>query len=441
MLSKEHKLLIFIFLFNCCILSNYAQQTFSSLDSLLHYVNLKSTGIKSYNLKYEQAKKAKLAAVLGIVDPTGNVSLNVTNNTKLPVSLFPAEAFGGQPGTYKEVQTGIKYTNNLNENIDIKLINIAGWQSFKLSEINIESSSLDVKTNLKTTYENIASAYYNILNLQMQLKSTKENQSASDSIFQIVLSKFKQGLVKQQDVNDAKVNVISTDESFNQIIYLIQQQYMALKMLCDIPEKESININEAIIRNDVEKDVQISANKISYNSSLLKEKAALSNYRQTKLSVLPVVSAFASNSNQQFGSQFSLFDNNIKWINSNYIGIKAVWQIPTANSITQISKAKYDYLIAKENTKHSFIKAAVDLEQLDLDYQKAKSQMLANQQIYDLRKDSYEKNLNAYVAGIMSLDQTLNSFNAMVNSNYNFISSEISVLLSKAKIDINNNIK
>jgi ABC-type Zn uptake system ZnuABC Zn-binding protein ZnuA len=55
-----------------------------------------------------------------------------------------------------------------------------------------------------------------------------------------------------------------------------------------------------------------------------------------------------------------------------------------------------------------------------------------------LRKDTYEKNLANYEAGILSLEQTIRSFNEMVNSQYNLISSEKMVEMTLAKININN---
>jgi hypothetical protein len=83
----------------------------------------------------------------------------------------------------------------------------------------------------------------------------------------------------------------------------------------------------------------------------------------------------------------------------------------------------------------------MEQRQLGIDFSKAISQWTTNTEVYELKKESYEKNLNLYSEGILSLDQTLNSYNAMVSSNYNRISSAINVLLAQSKIDINNKIK
>lgn len=418
-----------------------AQQTFTSIDSLLHYTNQKSSTIKSGEIKISQAQKAKLAAIAGIIDFTGNVSFNLTNNTTLPVSLFPAESFGGEPGTYREILTGIPYTNTFNQNVELKLINTSGWQNLKLSRINIDVIATDNKLSKKSLFENIAATYFNIITLQEQLKSSKENLKAADTLYHIVLKKSAVGIAKKQEVNDAHVSQINSKENVNQILYLIEQQYIALKILCDISEQENIIISQPITYATSDTKPSILYNNLNQKNSELKEKSALAYYQQLKLNTLPYISAFGSNSNQQFSNTFSLFDNNVQWINSNFIGLKAVWVLPNASSLTQISKSKYDYLLAKRNSEHTELKSELEHHQLLVEFEKARSQMKSNKLIYELRTETYSKNLENYTYGLTSLDTLLNSYNAMVTSNYTYIASTVNVMLAQSKIDINNQIQ
>lgn len=418
-----------------------AQLVFTSFDSLMSYAKNKSISLQSGTIKLTQAKKAKLAAIISIPEVSGGLSGSYTHNTQLPVNLFPAEVFGGQPGTFREVQTGIPYTTNFNENIDVKLVNLKGWENLKLSKLNIESSISDNKITLKTLEENAAAVYYNILNLQEQLVSTYKNLEAADTLLRITENKYKAGLIKQQDVNDAKVNQLTTKENIRQIEYLVKQQYLSLKILCDIPEEETLLINEKVTAFSEIKIPAIEAHHILFKNSLLKEQAALSNYKVQKKSLYPVFSFFQSYTNQQFNTNSKLFDSRVNWIPSSYIGLRLSVPIPGSNSISQVSKARYDYLLAQKNTEQQKIKASLETKQLQVDYEKALSQAKANREIYLLRKETYEKNVNLYREGLISLEQTLNSFNAMVSSNYNLISSGVTVRSAKTKIDINNHIQ
>lgn len=418
-----------------------AQLVFPSLDALLNYTSQKSTVLKSGDIKFDQAQRAKLAAIVSIADVNGNVALNVTNNTRLPVSLFPAEVFGGTPGSFQEVQTGVQYTNNFSQSIDVKLVNASGWQNLKLAKINIDLTATDNKINRKSLYENIAITYYNLLALQEQLLSIYENRKAADTLHQIVKDRFDKGLARQQDANDALVNYINIQASADQIHYQIQQQYIALKLLCDIPESEVLSISQAVEYTEDVPTPNIAVNSINWMGSQYRELSAFTSYRQLKFSILPYLSAFASNSNQQFSTQFSLLDGDVDWIKSNYVGLKIGWTIPTANTITQISKAKYDYLLAKQDTEHQRLKMNLDAQQLAVDFEKAQAQMRANKQIRALQSETYAKNFENYKGGILGLDQLMNSYNAMVSSQFNFISSTISVMLAQSKIKINNEIQ
>jgi hypothetical protein len=115
--------------------------------------------------------------------------------------------------------------------------------------------------------------------------------------------------------------------------------------------------------------------------------------------------------------------------------------IPSSSIVSQVSKAKYDYLLAQKNTEQQKIKTGLQTQQLSVDYDKALSQAKTNSEIFMLRKETYEKNLNLYNERLTGLEQTLNSFNSMVSSNYNLIASQVAVIAAKTKIDINNNIQ
>jgi outer membrane protein TolC len=152
------------------------------------------------------------------------------------------------------------------------------------------------------------------------------------------------------------------------------------------------------------------------------------------------LSAFASLSQQQFNTRARVFDNNVNWIPSSYVGLRLSMPLPSASSISQFYKAKYDHQLAKNSTEQFKIQSKLKTNQLSVDYDKAISQRESYKTIYELRKDTYEKNFKNYEAGIISMEQTIRSFNEMVNSQYNLISSEKMVEMALTKININNKI-
>jgi outer membrane protein TolC len=421
-----------------------AQQVFNDLDSFLKYASTKSTSLQSGEIKMDLAKKAKIAAIASIPDPAGNMSFSYTDNITLPVTLFPANFSdpNAPAGEYRAQRLGVQYNSVLNNYGEIKLFNLQGWHNLKSSKQNLEATATDNKLTRKSLYENIASTYFNIVQLQKQLQSAKENLLVSDTLLRIAENKFQQGLLKKQDVNDTKVGYLNTQENVNQIAFIIQQQYLTLKTLPDIPEADSIVINHLISTELSSNAPTVSHNNLNYINSLSKESVAKSTYKKNKAVTLPTLSFFASDSRTQYNTSAGLFDSKWDWYTSTYIGFKISMPMPfSASSLTSVNEAKYNHLLAQKNTEHTRIKAELDNKQLSTDYSKAWSQFVSNKEIYELKKESYYKNRNLYAQGLLATEQTLNSFNAMVNSHYSLITSAISLLLAYAKIEINNTIK
>jgi outer membrane protein TolC len=373
-----------------------------------------------------------------VIEPVGNNTMTFVNNTKLPVSVFPAEVLGGTPGTFTEVQTGVQYTNTINQNFELKIFNLQGWENLKLSKINIELSENNNLLSLKTLQENIVINYYNIVTLQEQLKSTRINEAVADSLFKVSESKYKQGIVRQQDVNDTKVNYINTKENANQMEFLLKNYILSLKILCDISDDEELLIEDKSTNENFFPTVNVAENSLLVSNSVLNEMYAKSNFKALKKENLPTLSLIGSQSWQLFNQEFKVFDGS--WINSQYVGFKIAIPLPTSKSVANTSKAKFDYELAKKSTEQAKIKSKLDYEKLIVDYDKTISQYTSNKEIYDLRKETYFKNKNLYRDGLIGIDQTLNSYNAMVNADYNRIASKVSLKLQQAKIDINNKI-
>ncbi|MGL4630386.1 MAG: TolC family protein [Leadbetterella sp.] len=420
-------------------LPTQAQQKFDNLESLLAYADSKSIATNTGNIRLMQSKKTLLLSKLAILDPQINANANFINNTRLPVNIVPGEAFGGQEGTTRELQFGTQYNTSATQNLDVKLLNLEGWKNFKLAEINIQISENDIKLNQKNLHDNIASTYYNIVQLNTQLESTKQNLTIADSLLALAQRKYALGVVKQQDVNDSKVNTLNINENIRQIEFLIQQNYISLKILSDISETENIEITEKVNLLSIVEKPTIELNNLFVESNRLKELSALTTVQKTKRAITPSLSFVFNHSFNLYNNDFSVLSGN--WIPSNYVGLKLNLPFPNSNTLSNKYKAKFDYQLAQKNTEQAEIKASLNKKQLTTDWEKSVSQVKNYSEILEIQKDTYAKNQNLYNEGLISIDRVLNSFNALTNTKYSLNSSQVSVLLAHAKININNKIK
>jgi outer membrane protein TolC len=390
-------------------------------------------------IKVAQAKQGKLAALLSIPDPNLNINSSFTNNTRLPVSVLPGEAFGGQPGTNIEIETGTKYTSAFGQNLDVKLINLEGIQNIKLSKLNIAIAESDGVVAKKTLQENIAALYFTIVQLQEQKESTKKNIAIADTLYQVAYNKYMAGIGNQQTVNDSKINLINLQENERQIEYLITQNYLSLKSIADIPSTENFFIEEKVNTEKLPIKEPSNVNLVNFQNSLLKEQYAQLSIKKAKMAELPTLSFFLGNNYNQFNPKFTFSGG--RWIHSQFIGLKLNYNLPNANTITNKVNAKYNYLLAQQATKQAKIQAETEAVQLNNDLVKAYSQYYNNKEIVAIQRDTYQKNKNLYTEGVIGIDKAITSLNNVVNAEYNLITSKVSILLATAKIELNNKLK
>ncbi|OYU80713.1 MAG: hypothetical protein CFE23_08315 [Flavobacterium sp. BFFFF1] len=414
-----------------------AQIKFNNFNDVLVHVRQNNTTLEKDQLKIEQAHKAKIAAVVNVVNPLINNTMTYVDNIKLPVSVFPSEILGGTPGTYSEVETGIRYTNTINQNVELNLINFQAWENVRLTKWNELAVGLDSSLNKKSLFENINASYYNILTLQQQLRSTITNQVAADSLFKVATEKYMHGLVRQQDVNDSRVNYIATRENARQIAFLLENNILEFKILCDIRPDETIDFNDPVGQEPIS-EINVNENGLELSRQWALEQYALSNLNYQRKESLPTLSLIGSQSWQLFNNDFKVFDG--RWVNSSYIGFKLSLPLPTSKSVGSLAKAKYEYQIAQKNTEQARIKSKNLSMQLKNDFDKTVSQYHTDEEIFYLRKDTYNKNKSLYAEGLIGMDQTLNSYNAMVNAEYSLTASRLNIKKLATKISINNDI-
>lgn len=419
----------------------WAQQSFSDLPSLLAYAQQKSSYTKTGGIRLNQAKAAQLSAILGVVDPNGSLSFSYTNNTRLPVNLFPAEIFGGPSGTFQEITTGVQYLSNQNFYAEIKLFNLEGWENLKQAKLNVNSVTADNQLQIKQLYDNLAVLYCNIANLNEQYRETQQHLAIADSLRYLTRQRWEQGFVKAQDLNDSEANYLNTQASLTQLQYLLRQQHLAVKVLCDIPEQDSLLIQPQVPLEFKATQPEVAPNLLALQSMEWKEKMAWSNLQRSKFAHLPNVSFFLSSTRQQFNTRARLFDQDQRWIPSSYLGVRLSLPLPSAHSISQLGKARYDYSLAQEQSQQALLQAKLKQQQLRTEYQQALAQLQSNQALLQLQQDTYAKNRINYSAGVIGLEPTLRSYQAMVSSASNRINAAISVLLAQSKIYINNTFK
>jgi outer membrane protein TolC len=415
-----------------------AQVTFSSLKDVYAWIEGKNFTREELAIKSAQARKARIAAFIGIPDVSGSLQLSYTHNTQLPVSLFPGEIFGGAPGTYQEVQTGVPYVTAFNQSLDIKLLHMAGWENLRLSAINQAVVEAEGRLTIQSLKEQVAASYFNIQLLMKNQTSTQDNLHAVKILQATTEDRFRNGLASKQAFNDATALMLEMESSLYQIQNLILQEINGLKKLCDIRPDQAVEVSELAASELTGVSQVLLPTMQSVRVAEMKAKRAKVNYRQLYFTQYPTISFYQQYASQQFNTRSKIFDNSVSWIQSSYIGLKISVPIPSANTIKQVNQAKYDYLLAENLYNKEKLHAVHDLEKKSAEAARYSNQLQYYQQILDLKTESYNLNEGLFKEGLIDLSKTMDSFREMVTATYNLNTASVNLMLARERIHINN---
>ncbi|MCX6181444.1 MAG: TolC family protein [Bacteroidetes bacterium] len=434
-----------LFLFFILFVENLSAQNtlqFNTIDSLFIYAEQNSAAIKTGNQQSLSAKWTKIAAIGNTINLKSPLSTSWTNNTVLPISYLPAEAFGGPAGTFKQVSLGQQYVINTAITPQIDIINPAAWARIKSADLNqqlVETNNLITK---KTLFESIAAAYYNIIAIQSQIKKIEQSVNAADSIVYSMKNKFTQGIVREQELNNATINLLNLQDKLIQAQAALEQNYNSIKILCDLPDESEIVITEtiqniALVNTTTALPSHLYEKQFQLQSDFLKSE--LTTNRLT--SFAPTLSLMF-NQNWQQNSNKNFNDDNANHFSSQYVGLKISVPFPLdVNRLSTNYTSKINYNISSISRDHALLQNEINYKQLNLDYQKANSTYSTAKQISELKEKNYMSSVNQYNEGVISSDILLTAFNDKINAQLNYSAALAGLKYAESKININNSIQ
>lgn len=431
----------------CCylrVVAVYAQpqteQILESLDQVLILADKQSYLTTVAEQQSALAKLTKTSAYGNTLNPRIPTTFALTDNTQQAVTFIPAEVFGGPSGTFREITMGQQFITAFTISPQFDLINMGNIARVKSAKINqelTESNNLIAKKNL---FDQINATYHNILSLKGQLDVLQQSKTRADSIHALVQNKHNNGIARQQELNEASVNVILIQDKIQQADLSIQQQTLALQILCDthLP----LTLTETLQKyTNPSPNAPISEGNLLVTNKNIQHQLSLQEYRASLLQNLPTLS-FVSSLNWQNNSNRHFFDSQSRWINSNYWGLRLTWDFPTnVTKLTNVQSNEINLRILRTNIQHLALQNDLQNRQMELDYDNALAQYNNAITITQLKYDTYQKTQNLYLENILPLDKLLTAQTDYINSQLTQVTALANIAFTLAKIRINNTIK
>lgn len=436
-LVNIHKQILVLSLILFSFKNSLAQEskTFSTLYEVLEFSKTKNYSFDNAKLQTHLAELAKKTALGNAFNPKVNTSIQVLDNINLPISYLPAEAFGGVSGTFKEVQIGQQYVSTFNIQPQFDIINLSNFAQIKSAKINEQLVENQNKINEQNLYEKINAVYFNIISFNGQKEVVEENILIAENILKIISEKNKEGIARKQEVNEAEVNLILLKDKLEQLEMNTKIQYEILNLFFE--NKIESNLKQTIWDFKDQTILFANQNNLQNQNSELQTQLAQQEYKSLQYQNYPTLS-FVSSFNWQNLSNDNFFASQSNWQNFNYVGLKLGWELPTVQRISNIKSKKIQLEILQKTNEHIKAETESKNEQLNLEYQKSLQQLVNFKKVYDLKKDTYEKNFNQFNENILPVDKLLISQNDMIISKLNIVSVLTNIGFSKSKIEINN---
>ena len=359
------------------------------------------------DVKIANAKKWETIAT-GL--PQINSFIEYNNNIKQPISLVPAEFFGGNPGEFSELSFGTKQT--IDGSVTLTQLLFDGSYSVGLSSIKLYMD-IAYKAKIKTDLEvkkSIISAYGNALVSEERVKILEKNLNNVKSNLDEIEKIYQSGLTEIENVEQLKITYVSIKNSLDYSYKLNKTSLNLLKLIIgyDI-DKEIIlsnSLQDLTLKSILEKksieNFEIDKN-IDYLLALNNTKSQKTLLTLEKSKALPTLRAFVKGGYDCNNDSFRFFKSDQKWYGYSIAGVSM--SVPIFSSLRKSAKtqqARIEFEKSKIDLSESKKRIIIELDNAESEYQYAVSSYNSNVENVKLAEKIERKNQIKFIEGLIS---------------------------------------
>ena len=432
-----------ILIINLLFFTVSSQTNSFSLESAVAFA-LKNNNLSknaSSDLKIAQAKKWETIAT-GL--PQISAFLDYANNIKQPISLVPAEFFGGTKGEFAEISFGTKQTFDGTATLNQLLFDgsyIVGLSSIKLYLEIADNAKTKTDQEVKRT---VISAYGNVLVSQERIKFLEENLDNIKGTLNEVRKLYENGMTELENVEQLTITYSSLENSLNYSKKIGKTSKNILKIVMGIPISENItlseNLNELTIKkidiNLIDRPFSIE-NNIDFVIASNSKKSQETLLRLEKSRALPTLSAYIQGTYKGNSESFNFLNSSQRWYGSSLAGV--TMSIPVFSSLRRSAKtqqAKIEVEKATEDLKQTEQRIKVELENAQSNYQFAIKNFQNAQKNLELAKRIEKKNEIKFYEGLVSSFELRQAQNQLYTIQNELLQSMLEVINKKTNLEI-----
>ena len=413
-----------------------------SLEEAIAFGLTHNRSIINADREIQKAKKEKWKTIATGL-PQISSEVNYQNFLEMPVSLVPAEFFGGNPGEFRELTFGTE--QNMIGTLKMEQLifdgsYLVGLQATKvylaISENLFEKTNLDVKKMVTNLYSNVLLAKYNIRFLE-------KNKASLENNFQEIHQMFINGFEEQESVEQIQLSLAQTNSQLKYAKNLLKIQQEMLKFVIGYPIETPLKLSDElddIFNEDLYFESLPNTDNIDNNIDIriadnnVKSEALKLKLEQSK--ALPKVNAFINQTYTGNSNEFTFTNSDQKWYGSSLLGLNV--KIPIFSSLgrsANTQKAKISLDQAKTLLEETQSKIRIDANAALNEYQLAIDNYYTEKENLRLAERIEQKNQTKFFEGMIQSFELRIAQLQLYSAQSNFVNAIQKVITNKIELE------
>ena len=384
----------------------------------------------------------KVLETIGTGLPQISASGSFQKYVQTPLSLIPADIFGGPEGEFAEIFLGTEMQAGANLRIDQLLFSgsyIVGLQAAKtylqISKNDKKKTAIEVKNMVTVAYGNALVALRNVEILKGNVESLEQ------SAFEIS-ELYKNGFAEEQDKDQIDLTLTNVKNAQEQAVRTVGVVNNQLKFILGMDISSTLNLTDDLksvtslssSQDYLSKDFDVNSH-IDYQIINTQEKATSLLLKQQKSTVLPSLSAFYNLSSNAYANEFDFLDNK-RFYNGQLVGLNL--NIPLFSGfgrMTRIQQAQLNVEKIEVTKKQIEQQLTINAQNSKSQYTFALSQFNTTEGNLNLAQRIYNKTKIKYEEGISSSLELTQTNNQLLQSQTSYISAAFQLIQAKSNLD------
>lgn len=265
-----------------------------SLQQILEYAAHNNVQVKNALLDI-QIQEQTNREFTGSAYPQISASGSLVYNAKLPVSLVPAEFFGGQPGTFEKMAFGVKWGANGGISLHQILFDGQVFVGLQARQTLMQFQTKYAEITAETVRANVYKVYYQLVAAKTQIALLDANIALLNELQHDTRIMQENGFAEKLDLDKIAVQLANLHTEKTSVDNQISNGYLGLKLLVGMPIRDSLVLTDTLTDEKIRNGLPL-LDDFSYNQRRDYQYANMGislaeyDYRRYKLSKLPSLS-------------------------------------------------------------------------------------------------------------------------------------------------------